>query len=190
METADNLFTKLPNLDVISSKQFKLIGADIEGDYFPIFFKLADKCYVNWKNIKGNDYVFDTSFEGNTLTEALKKAYDELINRNIVIDTLIPKDIKIESSTKQNKCNKMVEKVINLVRQYAEDYFNKRNLDMKFEVFVVWQCYILGNRKWLLATTASDGMYFEVTYNKSKDEFYIDVYRKYENKCISNHEIN
>lgn len=29
-------------------------------------------------------------------------------------------------------------------------------------------------------------MYYEVTYNKSKDEFYLDAYKKFENRCIQN----
>ena len=28
--------------------------------------------------------------------------------------------------------------------------------------------------------------YYEVTYNKVKDEFYLDAYKKFENRCIQN----
>ena len=38
----------------------------------------------------------------------------------------------------------------------------------------------------LLSTTLPDGMYYEVTYNKAKDEFYLDAYKKFENRCIPN----
>ena len=31
-----------------------------------------------------------------------------------------------------------------------------------------------------------DDMYYEVTYNKVKDEFYLDTYKKFENRCIPN----
>lgn len=71
-------------------------------------------------------------------------------------------------------------KATNIVREYI----NKP--EQEFTVFTVWHCYILGYEKWLLATTLPDGMYYEVTYNKAKDEFYLDAYKKLENKCIKN----
>lgn len=77
-------------------------------------------------------------------------------------------------------------KVIDLVRKYTKEHLDKSDPEVEFDVFVVWQCYILGNAKWLLSTTLPDGMYYEVTYNKSKDEFYLDAYKKFENKCIKN----
>lgn len=74
----------------------------------------------------------------------------------------------------------MTEKVINMVKDYT---LAKMVGEQKFDVFVVWHCYILGNAKWLLATTLPDGMYYEVTYNKAKDEFYFDAYKKVDNHC-------
>ena len=83
----------------------------------------------------------------------------------------------------------MTEKVIKLVRDYAEAHLDKSGQRQKFKVFVVWQYCILGNNtKWLLSTTLPDGMYYEVTYNGHKGEFYLDVYKKFENKCIKNYE--
>ena len=52
------------------------------------------------------------------------------------------------------------------------------------DVYVVWVCKTLGNNKALLSTTALDGMYYEVTYNGEKCEFYFDAYKKQENVCI------
>ena len=50
------------------------------------------------------------------------------------------------------------------------------------DVYVVWQCYILGNWKAMLSTSHSgDGLYFEATYNKAKKELYLDVYGKKDN---------
>lgn len=80
----------------------------------------------------------------------------------------------------------MNEKVKAFVRQYAIDHLDKSDDTPVFEVFVVWQCYILGSAKWLLSTTLCDGMYYEVTYNNTKDEFYLDAYKKFENRCVSN----
>ena len=53
------------------------------------------------------------------------------------------------------------------------------------DVFVVWSCKTLQNSKALLSTTVHDGMYYEVTYNGDKEEWYLDAYKKWENKCIA-----
>ena len=73
-----------------------------------------------------------------------------------------------------------------LIPKVDEEHLDNSDPKQEFEVFVVWQCYILGNAKWLLSTTLPDGMYYEVTYNKVKNEFYIDAYKKFENRCIKN----
>lgn len=59
-------------------------------------------------------------------------------------------------------------------------------MSLPSKVLRLWQCYILGNAKWLLSTTLPDGMYYEVAYNKIKDEFYLDAYKKFENRRILN----
>ena len=78
----------------------------------------------------------------------------------------------------------MNKKIFDIVSKYVEEHLDKSDPKQEFEVFVVWQCYILGNAKWLLSTTLPDGMYYEVTYNKVKNEFYLDAYKKFENRCI------
>ena len=93
------------------------------------------------------------------------------------------KYIEVNEDINENNMNK---KVSEFVRKYVEEHLDKNDLKQEFEVFVVWQCYILGNTKWLLSTTLPDGMYYEVTYNKVKDEFYLDAYKKFENRCIPN----
>lgn len=80
----------------------------------------------------------------------------------------------------------MIEKVKKIVNDYIIEHLDKSDEKPTFDVFVVWQCYILGNAKWLLSSTLPDGMYYEVTYNKSKNEFYLDAYKKFENRCITN----
>ena len=54
----------------------------------------------------------------------------------------------------------------------------------EFNIYVVWQCKVLQNWKFLISTSLIDGMYYEVTYNGDKDEWYLDAYKKFENKCI------
>lgn len=77
-------------------------------------------------------------------------------------------------------------KVKELVQNYVSNHLDKSDETPNFDIYIVWQCYILGNTKWLLSTTLPDGMYYEVTYNKAKDEFYLDAYKKFENVCITN----
>ena len=53
-----------------------------------------------------------------------------------------------------------------------------------FEVYLVWMCKTLQNWKFLISSTLSDGMYYELTYNGDKNEWYLDAYKKFENRVI------
>ena len=57
-----------------------------------------------------------------------------------------------------------------------------------FELAVVWQCWILGNMKFLITSDLPDCKYYEVTYNAERDEFYLDVYVRIHNECSSSDE--
>ena len=78
----------------------------------------------------------------------------------------------------------MDEKATQIVRDYVMEHLDKSDSTPVFDVFMVWKCYILGNVKYLISTTLYDGMYYEVTYNKDKDEIYLDAYKKFENRLI------
>ena len=78
----------------------------------------------------------------------------------------------------------MVEKAIEIVKNYAEEHLEDK--DIYFNVFVVWQCKTLQNWKFLLSTDLRDNQYYELTYNGDKEEWYLDAYKKIENKCIPN----
>lgn len=52
------------------------------------------------------------------------------------------------------------------------------------DVFVVWFCKVLQNWKALVSTSLNDGMYYEVTYNGDKEEYYLDAYKKWQNLKI------
>lgn len=82
------------------------------------------------------------------------------------------------------KNEKFIKKAKELVANYAKEHIDKTDTVPDFDVFVVWNAYILGNIKALLSTTIPDGMYYEVTYNKAKDEIYFDAYKKFQNICI------
>lgn len=79
---------------------------------------------------------------------------------------------------------KFIEQAKALVSSYAEEHLDKTDTVPPFEVFVVWNAYILGNIKALLSTTLRDGMYYEVTFNKEKNEIYFDAYKKFENRKV------
>ena len=70
-----------------------------------------------------------------------------------------------------------------------KEHLDKSDPYVQFDVYVVWQCCILENRKWLISTTLPDGMYYEVTYDYHKGCYYLDAYKKFENRCIWCNEI-
>ena len=76
------------------------------------------------------------------------------------------------------------ERAIRIVEEYVDAHLDKSDAVPSYEIYVVCQCYILGNAKWLISTTLRDGMYYEVTYNREKREYYLDAYKKFENQCI------
>lgn len=73
---------------------------------------------------------------------------------------------------------------MNLVRDYVKNHLDKSDGDVDFNVYIVWKCKILQNWKYLISTTLSDGMYYELTFNGDKQEWYLDAYKKFENVCI------
>lgn len=78
----------------------------------------------------------------------------------------------------------MDEKAINIVKQYVLDHLDKSDPASEFEVYTVWKAKVLQNWKYLISTTLLDGMYYELTFNGDKHEWYLDAYKKFENKVI------
>ena len=75
-------------------------------------------------------------------------------------------------------------RAIDLVRKYVMDHLDKSDPTPNFEIYVVWKAKVLQNRKYLISTTLFDGMYYELTYNGDKREWYLDAYKKFENQVI------
>ena len=78
----------------------------------------------------------------------------------------------------------MEHKAITFVKDYVMEHFDKSEPIPIFDVFTVWKCKALQNWKFLISTTLPDGMYYEMTYNGDKKEWYMDAYKKFENRCI------
>ena len=78
----------------------------------------------------------------------------------------------------------MENKAIELVKNYVLNHLDKSDEIPVFDVYTVWKCKILQNWKFLISTTLFDGMYYELTYNGDKKEWYLDAYKKFENCCI------
>lgn len=71
-----------------------------------------------------------------------------------------------------------------LVREYIEEHLDKSDSIPVFDVFMVWKAKILQNWKYLISSTLFDGMYYELTYNGDIEEWYLDAYKKFENRVI------
>lgn len=57
------------------------------------------------------------------------------------------------------------------------------------DIYTVWLSKVLQNNKGLFSTDLIDDVYFEVTYNGSKNELYIDQYHKIQNICLQGDEL-
>ena len=79
----------------------------------------------------------------------------------------------------------MDDKALKIVRDYIIEHLDKSDPDPKLEVFMVWKAKALQNWKYLISSTLFDGMYYELTYNGDKKEWYLDAYKKFENRVIA-----
>lgn len=71
---------------------------------------------------------------------------------------------------------------LHLVMAWVDE--NSLDTTTEVEIFVVWFTYILGGWKTLIGTSRTDGLYFEITYDKDKKRIYRDVYRKIDHDVI------
>nr|DAT55005.1 MAG TPA: hypothetical protein [Caudoviricetes sp.] len=74
---------------------------------------------------------------------------------------------------------------LNLVAKYVEKHLGVKNTVRAADKapHIVWKCNTLQNCKYLIGTNLLDGMYYEVTYNGDRQEWYLDAYKKVENEC-------
>ena len=78
----------------------------------------------------------------------------------------------------------MDNKALEIVRNYITEHLDKSDEMPTFEVYTVWKSKALQNWKYLISSTLFDGMYYELTYNGDKKEWYLDAYKKFENRVI------
>lgn len=74
---------------------------------------------------------------------------------------------------------------LEIVRDYILNHLDKSDPVPDFEVYTVWKCKALQNWKYLISSTLCDGMYYELTYNGDRLEWYLDAYKKFDNQVIS-----
>lgn len=79
----------------------------------------------------------------------------------------------------------MDNKALDIVTQYIAEHLDKSDsATSSFSVYIVWKAKVLQNWKYLISSTLLDGMYYELTYNGDKAEWYLDAYKKFENRVI------
>lgn len=71
-----------------------------------------------------------------------------------------------------------------IIENYIMEHLDKSDPEPEFEVYIVWKCKALQNWKYLLSSSLLDGMYYELTYNGDQKEWYLDAYKKFENRKI------
>jgi len=64
-----------------------------------------------------------------------------------------------------------------------------QSLTEPYYIHIIFSNFLFIRYIYSLVTTVSDGMYYEVTFNGDKDEYYLDAYKKWENVSISNKEV-
>lgn len=75
---------------------------------------------------------------------------------------------------------------LQIIADYISEHLHLDKLDglVAFEVYIVWKAKILQNWKYLISSTLYDGMYYELTFNGDKKEWYLDAYKKFDNRVI------
>lgn len=71
-----------------------------------------------------------------------------------------------------------------IVHSYIQEHLDKSDKAEEFETYIVWKYKALQNWKFLISSTLPDGMYYELTFNGYKNEWYLDAYKKFENRVI------
>ena len=85
---------------------------------------------------------------------------------------------------------KMEIRAHDIVLEYIQRHLDKSDDVPNIEIYTVWKCKILQNWKFLISSSLLDGMYYELTFNGNKNEWYLDAYKKFENQVIREDTVN
>ena len=85
--------------------------------------------------------------------------------------------------------NRMDYKAVQIVNDYILNHLDKTDHIAEISSYIVWKCKALQNWKYLISSDLPDGMYYELTYNGDSKEWYLDAYKKFENKVIKEDQI-
>lgn len=85
---------------------------------------------------------------------------------------------------KESYMHTMDERAKELVAKYIEEHLDKSDSPVAIIVYIVWKCKTIQNWKYLISSDLHDGMYYELTFNGDKDEWYLDAYKKFEHRVI------
>lgn len=73
---------------------------------------------------------------------------------------------------------------LGLVERYICAHLDITDDVSPWSVYIVWKSKVLQNWKYLISSTLSDGMYYELTFDGDKHVWYLDAYKKFENQVI------
>lgn len=76
------------------------------------------------------------------------------------------------------------DRALEIVTGYILEHLDLSDKKPDFSLFIVWKAKALQNFKYLISSTLPDGMYYELTYNGDKREWYLDAYKKFENRVV------
>ncbi len=102
------------------------------------------------------------------------------ITSNRAMDTSVTELTEYDSSLDFE----MDANALEIVSTYITEHLDKSDPPVKFSVYTVWKVKALQNWKYCISSTLYDGMYYELTYNGDKKEWYLDAYKKFDNKVI------
>lgn len=136
------------------------------------------------------DMLTKTTHELSTAEMQLIKQYEKQISYyyNVLYAELIVfsniKICKVENTLQHFSTDEMDNEALNIVLDYAKEHVDKSDAETTIIPYVVWKSKILKNWKYLISTNLYDGMYYELTFNGDSNEWYLDAYKKFDNKVM------
>lgn len=91
---------------------------------------------------------------------------------------------KVENTLQHFSTDEMDNEALNIILDYAKEHLDKSDAETTIAPYIVWKSKILKNWKYLISTNLYDGMYYELTFNGDSNEWYLDAYKKFDNKVI------